>query len=97
MIKSTKINNITKSKTHCYDVTVANNHNFFCNGFLIHNCNYTGEIKIAFKNNNTETVLIESGGKYAQLVPIQTTNFTIMVADTLVATDRGDKGFGSSN
>jgi len=33
----TKVNNISKTKSHVYDFTVPNNQNFIANGFIVHN------------------------------------------------------------
>lgn len=47
-MKLSTIKKISKSKKEVYDITVENNHNFFCNGHLIHNCDYRGEILFRF-------------------------------------------------
>jgi len=39
-MKTTKIKKITTEKKQTFDITIKNNHNFFCNGHLIHNCSY---------------------------------------------------------
>ena len=58
---------------------------------------YTGTIHVPLVNNNKFTVTIAHGTKLAQLIPIQTTVFDIVQVSELNVTDRGDKGFGSSN
>lgn len=58
---------------------------------------YTGEIKIALINNNVSDVDIKVGDKIAQMVLIQTVDFDVKEVDELPITDRGSKGFGSSD
>jgi len=48
-MKLSTIRKITKSKKDVYDITVENNHNFFCNNHLIHNCDYRGMVICRFK------------------------------------------------
>jgi dUTP pyrophosphatase len=57
---------------------------------------YIGELSvvITYKRGNTT---IQKGDKIAQLVPIPLTNWPIFEVDNLEPTDRGEKGFGSSD
>ena len=48
-------------------------------------------------NDEYNMITIKKGDKIAQLVPIPVTNFSIVEVTTLDPTDRGEKGFGSSN
>ena len=96
-MKNVKIKEIKKTKSRCYDITVNNNHNFFANGFLIHNCGYTGEIKVLFHNSNSDVdVIIEKGDKIAQLIPTKVIGFELQEVDELFNTKRGKNGFGST-
>lgn len=57
---------------------------------------YVGEISVImiYKRGTT---YINKGDKIAQLVPIPLTNFEIEQVEELEQTDRGEKGFGSTN
>jgi deoxyuridine 5'-triphosphate nucleotidohydrolase len=50
IMKFVKIKKIKKSFSKTYDITVSNNHNFFCNNFLIGNSDYRGEVGIICNN-----------------------------------------------
>ena len=91
-----KILKITKSKNKCYDLTVENNHNFFCNNFLIHNCNYNGEIMAVLINLGQDTFKINKGDKIAQIIFEPCESFTMVQVDDLKHTERGLNGFGST-
>lgn len=93
----TKIKKITKSKARVYDITVANDHNFFINKHLIHNCDYTGEIKVILLNTSNEVVSLPKGAKIAQMV-FQRVPLINLYQLTQMPTNetRGVKGFGSS-
>lgn len=96
-MKMSKIKSITSTIRKVYDITVENNHNFFCNNFLIHNCDYRGELGVILINLGEEPVQINAGDKIAQLI-IETChrcNF-VEVAD-LNNTNRGVGGFGSTD
>ena len=58
---------------------------------------YTGHVLIAMHNIGTETRQISQGNKVAQLILEQISPATIQEVQQLTATDRGDKGFGSSD
>ncbi len=57
---------------------------------------YRGEIKIVFQNCGFYPVDIEAGDKIAQLVIHRQPKVEFTFVDELDATDRGEKGFGSS-
>lgn len=98
-MKTTKIKKIVNLKKQTYDITVKNNHNFFCNNHLIHNCGYTGEIKVILFNTNNHPVNITKGMKVAQAVFCPVVNGKWLepkeVSD-INKKDRGSKGFGST-
>lgn len=98
-MKTSKIKKITLSKKQTYDITVSNNHNFFCNNHLIHNCGYTGEIQVIVFNTNNYSVMIPKGMKIAQavlcpVVPGKMVEFELV--NSLEEKDRGNNGFGST-
>ena len=98
-MKTTKIRKITKSKKQTYDITVSNNHNFFCNEHLIHNCGYMGEIKVIIFNTNMEPFIIKKGMKVAQGVFCPVVNgrwIQPVEKEELTKKDRNDNGFGST-
>jgi len=57
---------------------------------------YRGEIKARFKKTQGDGIYIP-GERIAQLVIVKYERFDIVEASSLDSTDRGDKGFGSSN
>ena len=98
-MKTTKVKKITKEKKQTYDITVKNNHNFFCNNHLIHNCGYTGEVKVIVFNTNNHSVKINKGMKVGQAVlcPVVNGKWVNLEKQILSANkDRGDKAFGST-
>lgn len=98
-MKTSKIKKIEKKIKQTYDITVKNNHNFFCNNFLIHNCGYTGEVKVIIFNANNHQVTITKGMKVAQAVLCPVVNgvwVDLEEKDTVEKKDRNDKGFGST-
>jgi dUTPase len=98
-MKTTKIKKITLEKKQTYDITVSNNHNFFCNSHLIHNCGYLGEVKVIVFNTNPEPFTITKGMKVAQAVLCPVVNgkwVDLIKKDKIEDKDRGDKGFGST-
>lgn len=58
---------------------------------------YIGEIKIIMQNTGYEPVRIPAGTKVAQLVIHKLPNIKIEEVEILENTDRGEKGFGSSD
>ena len=98
-MKTTKVKKITKEKKQTYDITVKNNHNFFCNNHLIHNCGYTGEVQVIVFNTNNHSVKIPKGMKVGQAVlcPVVNGKWVNLEKQILSANkDRGTNGFGST-
>lgn len=57
---------------------------------------YRGEILILMTNLGTETVELAAGEKVAQMIPVAVLTGSIEEVDMLEASDRAEKGFGSS-
>jgi len=98
-MKTAKIKKILKTKKQTYDITVSNNHNFFCNKHLIHNCGYTGEIKAIVFNTNPEEFTIPKGMKIAQAVLCPVVNgkwVELVKLEKIKEKDRNSAGFGST-
>ena len=57
---------------------------------------YRGEILILMTNLGTETVELAAGEKVAQMIPVAVLTGPIEEVDILEASDRAEKGFGSS-
>jgi len=96
-MKLSTIKSISKVKKKTYDITVENNHNFFCNDFLIHNCDYRGEIKVILINLGKEPYKINIGDKMAQIIFSAYTVHEFKLVDELSQTERAEKGFGSTD
>ena len=92
--KILKIKKLKPEQT--YDITIDNDHCFFGNDILTHNCNYRGSIHVHLFNHSDTDVYITQGEKIAQLLLIPVWNGTPEEVDTLDETDRGSGGFGSS-
>ena len=98
-MKISKVIKISKTKKQTYDITVENNHNFFCNNHLIHNCGYNGEIKVIVFNTNDETVTVSKGMKIAQAVlcPVVCGKYvSLELTNKVEDKERGNQGFGST-
>lgn len=99
-MKKTKILSIKRNKKQTYDITVNNNHNFFCNNHLIHNCDYRGQIGLIVINTDPNTTFdINDGERLAQGVLNQVNQVEwdqVNGIDELGITDRKDGGFGHS-
>lgn len=98
-MKISKVIKISKTKKQTYDITVENNHNFFCNNHLIHNCGYNGEIKVIVFNTTQSSVTVAKGMKIAQAVlcPVVCGKYvSIELMDKVGDKDRMDNGFGST-
>jgi hypothetical protein len=93
-MKLSKIKSITTKRTKCSDITVRTNNNFFCNKFLIHNCDYRGEIKVILQNSSNEDFQIKVGDRIAQLVVCKIEKVELELLDDLTSTERGEGGFG---
>jgi dUTPase len=102
-MKFSKIEKIEKiKKIETYDITVNNNSNLFCNGYLIHNCGYRGEVKVIMINLSNEEQRIEQGERVAQGVVTNRISTEIgklvklTSVDELSTSERGSGGFGST-
>ena len=98
-MKTSKIISIKTGFKPTYDITVSNNHNFYCNNHLIHNCGYTGELQVILFNTTNQKVKIEVGQKIAQAVlcPVVSGKWVSLVEKSeLITKDREDNGFGST-
>ena len=98
-MKLKKIKSIKKVKGEkIYHLTIKNNHNFFGNNKLLHNCDYysnnsnDGNIGICLINESDRIQYIESGERIAQGIFI---NF--LVADNVTSTKERTGGIGSTN
>lgn len=59
---------------------------------------YRGEIKVIIQNNDKENyIAIKSGDKIAQGIVYLIPKVNIVEAESINSTDRGEKGFGSSD
>jgi deoxyuridine 5'-triphosphate nucleotidohydrolase len=93
-MKLTKIKSIKKDTKQTYDITVRKNHNFFCNNYLIHNCDYRGEIKIILLNLTDVPYKISHGDRIAQMVINKFERISFDEVTSLDKTSRGEGGFG---
>ena len=74
-MKFTKIKSIKKVEgEEIYHLKIKNNHNFFGNNLLLHNCDYysntgnDGNIGVCLRNLNNNPVKIEKGERIAQCI-----------------------------
>ena len=74
---------------------LALKHGLHCMGGVI-DSGYTGEIKVILYNASNSSYAIQQGHKIAQLLLQQVYLGDITVVDTLLESDRGQKGFGST-
>jgi dUTP pyrophosphatase len=59
---------------------------------------YRGEVQVVFHNTDgEETFVVEPGMRIAQLVVLPVPELTLVEQDELAASERGDRGFGSSH
>lgn len=97
-MKLTKIKKIQKNIfKNTYDITVENNHNFFCNNHLIHNCDYRGEICLILINTSRKDFIIKEGERLAQgvLCEVKQANWIeVKNVEELGETVRSNGGFG---
>ncbi len=93
-----KIKSVSVHTERCYDLTVENNHNFFCNEVLIHNCDYRGEVKVILANMGKSDFFVNKGDRIAQLVfaPVTSVIFQKSTFDDLDSSKRNHGGFGST-
>lgn len=102
-MESVKINKITRSTEKTSDITVKNNHNFFANNHLMHNCFYNGEVHIDLHNIGKKNFVITQDMKLAQMVltPVLSTDLTEVEENDLYEWMKQDSyretgGFGST-
>ncbi len=57
---------------------------------------YRGEIKVALINHSDENVFLRAGSKIAQMIIQREVEVEFDFVNSIDATSRGDKGFGSS-
>jgi dUTP pyrophosphatase len=59
---------------------------------------YRGEVQVVFHNTDgEETFVVEPGMRIAQLVVLAVPELALVEQDELAASERGDRGFGSSH
>jgi dUTP pyrophosphatase len=59
---------------------------------------YRGEVQVVFHNTDgEETFVVEPGMRIAQLVVLAVPELILVEQDELAASERGDRGFGSSH
>jgi dUTP pyrophosphatase len=58
---------------------------------------YTGNIKLCYKNNGDKPVVINRGERIGQVVVVPYIKPIFVSVEVLDSTDRGDNGFGSTN
>lgn len=92
-----KIKSIKISKDIVYDLTVKNNHNFICNGTILHNCDYRGNIGIILINHGSEGFIVRHGDRIAQMVIAPVTQAVFTEVEELSNTERGEGGYGSTH
>ncbi len=105
MKKIKKIEEIGKKEV--FDISIANNHNFYYNGTLLHNCDYRGELMIMmryvsgtrFMNTGLPLTDIKEliGTRIAQLIIQPYAADIIIKKGTVDDTIRGAGGFGSTD
>lgn len=57
---------------------------------------YRGEIQVVLLNTGSESFVAEAGERIAQLVVLQVPEVELVVTDELPGSERGARGFGSS-
>ena len=95
-MKLSRIKEIVHERKSCRDITVTNNHNFFCNGVLIHNCDYRGELMVCLFNHGYSDYVVNVGDRIAQLVFAPVVQAKFVTVDELGETERGTGGWGST-
>ena len=58
---------------------------------------YTGEVKVILMNHGTQDCLIQAGERIAQIIVANINTETAVQVEHLANTDRGTKGFGSTD
>lgn len=57
---------------------------------------YRGEIKVAMTNHSGVEIIMETGQKIAQMIPVPVTGWLVREVDQLSGSERGEGGFGST-
>lgn len=96
-MKLSTIKSISRDKKPCYDITVENNHNFFCNDYLIHNCDYRGDVGVILINLGQEDKNILVGDPIAQIIFERYERSSFEQVEELSDTERGEGGYGSTD
>lgn len=94
-MKFAKIKSKETGVARCYDITVENNHNFFCNNILIHNCDYRNEVGVILMNLGDTPFTVKKGDRVAQLVFSRISRAVFEKASVLSSSGRSG-GFGST-
>ena len=76
--------------------SLANNKRINVGGGVI-DADYTGEVKVIFMNHGTQDCLIQAGERMAQIIVEKINTETAVQVDHLANSDRGTKGFGSTD
>lgn len=80
-----------------YHMVVQNNHNFFANNLLVHNCGYRGTIKFVFnKTKGFYSIKYKVGDRIGQLLILPYPEIELVEVNELNDSERGHKGFGST-
>ena len=58
---------------------------------------YTGEVKVILMNHGTQDILIQEGERIASIIVEKINTETVVQVEYLANTDRGTKGFGSTD
>lgn len=98
-MKYEKVKSIKKVKGEkIYHLIIKNNHNFFGNNLLLHNCDYhnnpdnDGNIGICLKNDSDKNQEIMIGERIAQGI-----FHKYLLADDIISEEERDGGIGSTN
>jgi len=94
-----KIKSITamEEPKDIYHLTIKKNHNFFGNGVCLHNCSYRGDCGIKLYNLSDTDYVVKKGSAVAQLIVYELVTANVEWVTEIETTERGEKGFGSSN
>ena len=69
-------------------------HGVTCDGVI--DSGYTGSIRVKLYNHEHEPYKVERGDKIGQVLIIPVVSHDLVLVDSLDATERGNKGFGST-
>lgn len=95
-MKFSKVKKVSKKVKNTYDITVEKNHNFFCNGFLIHNSDYRGDIMAPLINMGNHYITFKRGERVAQMVFKRVPYVKLEEGEVDTKTIRSTGGFGST-